>query len=59
MVSCVTEGERLGRTRNELGELVPKIGDLDEIDAAKKYLADCRKYKWEGMDENSPKQEWE
>jgi hypothetical protein len=35
------------------------IGDMDEIERARKFMIDARKYHWEGMDENTPKQEWE
>ena len=54
MESAITKGDRIGY--NE-GQVV--IGDVDEIERARKFMADARKFHWEGMDENTPKQDWE
>lgn len=50
MQSCITEGERIS---------VNQIGDMDEIDRARKHMADARKYGWHGITADTPKQEWE
>lgn len=46
MISAITENVRPGETN-------------DEIQRARNYLRDARKYGWHGMDKNTPKQEWE
>jgi hypothetical protein len=47
MLSATTEGERIS---------INKIGTQDEIDRARKYLKDARKFKWH---DSLPIQEWE
>lgn len=47
MVSATTEGERIS---------YGKVGTQDEIQRAKKYLQDARKFNWHGT---IPIQEWE
>lgn len=55
--SAITEGERVGYIRDENGKVVaPRIEDVDEVERAREYLRDARKYKWH---ENIPVQEWE
>lgn len=47
ILSATTEGERIG---------YGKVGTQDEVERAKKYLQDARKYKWH---DSLPIQEWE
>ena len=51
MVSAVTEGVR---SRNG-----KPLEQADEIERARKYMQDSRKYGWNDMTPDTPKQEWE
>lgn len=46
--SVITKGERIS---------VNKIGDIDEIERARKFLKDGRKFKWSGIPKE--KFDWE
>ena len=57
---AVTEGERLGVDRDAEGRIVgTKIGDMDELARAKKHMRDAREHGWDGLNADTPLQDWE